>query len=76
LLCRLGFGGIALYRVGSADLEVRKRTGDSVPDYSPVVDDFLEFGSSFATLMCGQKCFPAHVDGTQSERVSTAIRDT
>ncbi len=65
LIRRLGFGGVALHRIGSADLEMRECADRFVYYNSAMVEDFLEFGGSFAALTRGQIGFAAHIDGIQ-----------
>ena len=65
LIGRLGFGGVALHGIGSADLEMRECTDGFVEHNSAMVEDFLELGGGFAALMRGQIGFAAHKDGIQ-----------
>src|SRR5208283_2441504 len=51
LIGHLGFGGIALHRVGASEAEMRERPNGRIQSNSAMVEDFLELGSSFAALM-------------------------
>jgi len=55
-----GFGGVVLHDLRSGDLEMRQSADRAVQHNSAVVDNFLELGSSFATLVCGKICLAAH----------------
>jgi len=55
-----GFGGVVLHDLRSGDLEMRQSADSAVQHNSAVVDNFLELGSSFATLVCGKICLAAH----------------
>jgi hypothetical protein len=34
-----------------------------VDDDAAMIENFLEFGDSFATLLCGEICLTAEIDG-------------
>src|SRR5713226_5109592 len=53
LICRLGFGGVALHGIGSTDLEMRECSNGFVEHNTAMVEDFLELGGGFAALMRG-----------------------
>ena len=53
LIFRLGFGGVALHGIGSADLEMRECADERVKHNSVMVKDFLKFGGGFASSMSG-----------------------
>jgi hypothetical protein len=53
LIRRLGFGGVALLRVGASEAEMRECTDRQVLHNSPMVENFLEFNCCFAALMRG-----------------------
>ena len=73
LICGAGLGGVALHRVGSADLEMRECSDRFVEHNSAMVKNFLELSDGFAALMCSEVGFSAHIDGIQgSPTVSTA----
>ena len=52
-LGRLGFGGVALHGIGSADLEMRECADERAKHNSAMVKDFLKFGGGFASSMSG-----------------------
>src|SRR6202041_1190930 len=75
LIRRLGFGGVALHRVRSTDLEMRECTDGQVQAKPRVGEDFLELSGGLAALMCSQIRFPPHIDGIQgSPTVNTGRR--
>jgi hypothetical protein len=45
LVCSFRFGGVAMHRVGSGDLEMGECSQRAVRYQSTMVEDFLEFGS-------------------------------
>jgi hypothetical protein len=47
LICRLGFGGVALHGIRAGQAEVRKRFLRCKAHDTCVIADFLEFGSGF-----------------------------
>ena len=53
LIFRLGFGGVALHGIGSADLEMRECADERAKHNSAMVKDFLKFGGGFASSMSG-----------------------
>jgi hypothetical protein len=63
LIGLLGFGGVALHRIGSADLEMRECADRVVEHNSAMAEDFLEFGGGFAALMGGQIGFSSNKNG-------------
>ena len=65
LIGSLGFSGVALHGIGSADLEMRECPDGFVEHNSAMVEDFLELGSGFVALMRGQIGFATHVDGIE-----------
>jgi hypothetical protein len=54
LIGGLGFGGVALQGVSSAELEMGERSDGFVYCNSGMVEDFLELGGCLAALTCRQ----------------------
>jgi hypothetical protein len=50
LICRLGFGGVALQGVGATDLEMRECSDEFVYYNPTMVENLLKLGSGFAAL--------------------------
>ena len=57
-----GFRSVALHGVSAGEAEMRERSNGFVDHNTSMVQDFLKLSRSFATLMCGQICFPTHKD--------------
>src|SRR5882724_313487 len=57
-----GFGGVAGEGVGASEAQVGQRADDAVQDYAAMVEDFLEFGGGFTSLLGGAVGFGAHID--------------
>ena len=71
LIGRLGFGGVALYYISAAKSRMRKCADGLVHNDAAMGEDFLELGSGFLALMCGQLRFPAQIYRIQSETERT-----
>ena len=81
LIRGVGFSGVALHGIGSADLEMRECADRVVHHDSAMVEDFLELGRGFAALMRGQIGFAAHINWTQRSnrnrrRISAVLAHT
>jgi hypothetical protein len=50
LICRLGFGRVALQYVGATEAKMGKRTDGPVQDEAAMIEDLLELGGGLATV--------------------------
>ncbi len=76
LICRLGFGRVALYGIRSTQLKM-SQCADGIPDHNPgVIQNFLKLPRGFCALARGQIRLATRIDGIESpEKTSlTAAR--
>ncbi len=66
LIGSLGFDGVALHSIGSADLEMRECSDGSVEHNSAMVEDFLKLSGGFSALIGGKISFATQVGGIKS----------
>src|SRR5277367_5993611 len=69
-----GFGGISLQNIGAAETKMRERTDWFVKHDAGMLEDSLELGCGFPTLMQRQIGFAAHKNRVHAVPAIKALR--
>jgi hypothetical protein len=73
LICRLGFGSVALQNIGASEAEMGERPCRTIPQQPAMVQDFLEFCDCGRALLCAQVRFGANVNGIQTDEMRRPV---